>query len=51
MHQLEQHHHVGGCCKASFTDTLIISNPERLPGFNTEVVEYENLKSQNLIYY
>ena len=36
MHQLAQH--VGGCVRGIFTDTLIISNPERVPEFNTDVI-------------
>ena len=36
MHKLAQH--VGGCVRGIFTDTLIISNPERVPEFNTDVI-------------
>ncbi len=36
MHQLSQH--VGGCVRGIFTDTLKISNPERVPEFNNDVI-------------
>ncbi len=36
MHQLSQH--VGGCVQGIFTDTLIISNPERVPELNKDVI-------------
>jgi energy-coupling factor transporter ATP-binding protein EcfA2 len=36
MHQLAQR--VGGCVKAIFTDTLIISNPEHIPEFNSDII-------------